>query len=114
MSTALQTVRAVPIPDAEAVMALARVLYHGGMTSKHLNKPEQLAVRIIAGMEVGLSPVQSVNWIMVVNGRAVIWGDAALALVRASGKLEGDIIERYEGDGDDKVAICITKRKGAT
>lgn len=101
------------IPDAERVMAIARVLYHGGMSNKHMNKAEHLAARIIAGMEVGLSAVQSVNWIAIINGRAVIWGDAALALVRASMVLDGDITERWEGEGDERVAVCITKRRGA-
>ncbi|QJW94739.1 hypothetical protein [Frigoriglobus tundricola] len=95
-------------------MAIARVLYFGGMQNKSMSKPEHLAARIIAGMEVGLSAVQSVNWIMVVNGRAVIWGDAALALVRASGMLDGDVTEYWEGEGDDRKAVCTTKRKGAT
>ena len=105
--------RPAAVPDAESVMALARVLFTGGMCSKHVNKPEALAARIVAGMEVGLSPVQSVNWIAIINGRAVIWGDAALALVRASGKLDGDIAERWEGEGDERVAVCVTHRKGA-
>jgi hypothetical protein len=98
----------------EAVMEIARVLYAGGMRNKHTPNPESVAARIIAGNEVGLSPVQSVNWIAIINGRAVIWGDAALALVRASGILEGDITERYEGEGEERVAVCVTKRKGAT
>lgn len=107
--------RRVPaLPDPDRVLALAKIMYSGGMTSKHMNKPEAIAIRIVAGLEVGLSPVQSVNWIAVINGRAVIWGDAALALVRASGLLESDITERFEGEGDERVAVCITKRKGAT
>lgn len=106
------TYRLEPL-DPERVMAVARILYSGGMCNKHMNRPEALAARIIAGLEVGLSAVQSVNWIAVINGRAVIWGDAALALVRASGVLDGDITERFEGEGDDRVAVCVTKRKSA-
>lgn len=106
--------RVPTLPDPDRIRAIAAILFSGGMCNKHMNKIDALAARIIAGYEVGLSPVQSVNWIAVINGRAVIWGDAALALVRASGILEGDITERYEGEGDDRVAVCITKRKGAT
>lgn len=101
------------LPDPEQVMGIAKILYAGGMTNKHCNKPEALAARIIAGQELGLSAVQSVNWIAIINGRAVIWGDAALALVRASGKLDGDIVETIEGEGDERRAVCSTKRKGA-
>lgn len=94
-----------------AILALATVLFKGGMTSKTMNRPEHIAARIIAGREVGLSPVQAVNWIMIVNGRAVIWGDAALALVRASGRLDS-IVETIEGEGDARTALCTTRRKG--
>jgi hypothetical protein len=100
-------------PDPEQVMGLARILFAGGMCSKHCNKPEAVAARIIAGHELGLSPVQAVNWIAIINGRAVIWGDAALALVRASGLLDGDVTETIEGEGDERRAVCSTKRKGA-
>lgn len=102
----------VPIDPARA-MELAKLLYDGGMSNKHITKPSQLAARIIAGDEVGLKPVQSVNWIAIMGGRAVIWGDAALALVRTSGMLDGDITETYEGEGDEHRAVCVTKRKGA-
>jgi hypothetical protein len=100
------------VPNPDRVLALAQLMHRGGLTPKGVTKPEQIAARILAGMEVGLKPVQAINWIMVVNGRAVIWGDAALALVRASGWLE-TIEEKIEGDGDDRTAICTTKRKGS-
>lgn len=99
--------------DPDRVLALAKLLYDGGMCNKHITKPAQLAARIFAGHEVGLKPVQSVNWIAIMGGRAVIWGDAALALVRMSGMLDGDITETYEGEGDERRAVCVTKRKGA-
>lgn len=76
------------------------------------NKPTNVLVAIQMGREVGLSPMQALQNIAVVNGRPAIWGDAALALVKASGLCD-DVIERMEGEGDNAVAICIAKRKGA-
>ncbi len=70
-------------------------------------KPGDILVAIEWGMEVGLKPMQALNNIAVINGRPSIWGDAALALVRASGLLEY-IDERVEGD----TAVCRIKRKG--
>lgn len=87
------------------------MLHAGGLTPNGVTRADQLAVRIIAGYEVGLTPVQAVNGIMIVNGRASIWGDVALALVRSSGLLES-IDERVEGDGDDRAGVVTTKRKG--
>lgn len=110
MSTALARVPQTP----DEVMALATILYKGGMSNKNIGRPEQVAARILAGLEVGLRPVQAVNWIMIVNAKATIWGDGALALVRASGQLEPahDVQERIEGEGDDRTAVCSTHRKG--
>jgi hypothetical protein len=101
------------LPNADELLAFAKVLYDGGLQSKHCNSPAKVAVRIVAGMELGLNPIQSVNWIAIINGRAVIWGDAALALVRNSGKLES-FEETHEGEGESRVAICRSKRKGDT
>lgn len=89
------------------IKELADVLHRGGLCSKNVSRPEQLSVRIIAGQEVGLSPVQSVSNIMVVNGKATIWGDAALALVRASG-----LMESHDEQCDGEHGVVHTRRKG--
>lgn len=99
------------LPLAEEVLALAQLLYKGGMTSKSVAKPETLAVKIVAGFEVGLSPIAACNNIMIVNGRATIYGDGALALVRNSGLLLS-IDERIEGDDVEACAVCTVHRKG--
>lgn len=93
------------------VNELAKTLFNGSLRPAGVGRWEDIAVRILAGYEIGLKPIQSVNQIMVVNGRAVIWGDAALALVRGSGQLES-IAERIDGAGENRTAVCVTKRKG--
>lgn len=113
MSTAL----AIPkrrrprLPPVAAIVELAAVLYRGGLTNKSCNSPDKLAVRIVAGFELGLSAVQSANWITVINGRAVIWGDAVPALGYSSGKL-AHFEETFEGtEGrDDWAAVCTVRR----
>ena len=74
-------------------------------------KPEACMLAIQAGSEVGLSPMQSLQSIAVINGRPSIWGDAAMALVQASPVCEF-VREYTEGDGDNLVAICEAKRRG--
>jgi hypothetical protein len=74
-------------------------------------KPESCMLAIQAGSEVGLSPMQSLQSIAVINGRPTIWGDAAMALVQSSPVCEY-IKEYVEGDGDALVAVCEAKRKG--
>jgi hypothetical protein len=63
------------------------------------------------GSEVGLSPMQSLQSIAVINGRPCVWGDAAIALVKASPVCEF-VWETVEGDGDQMVAMCQAKRRG--
>ena len=74
-------------------------------------KPEACLLAIQAGAEVGLSPMQSLQSIAVINGRPSIWGDAAMALVQASPVCEY-VREYVEGDGDAMVAVCEAKRRG--
>ncbi len=74
-------------------------------------KPESCLLAIQHGSEIGLSPMQSLQSIAVINGRPSIWGDAALAVVSASSVCEY-VTERVDGDGDAMVAICEAKRRG--
>jgi hypothetical protein len=75
------------------------------------NKPESCMLAIQHGSEVGLSPMQSLQSIAVINGRPTIWGDAALALVQSSPVCEY-VREYTEGEGDGLVAVCEAKRRG--
>ena len=74
-------------------------------------KPESCLLAIQHGSEVGLSPMQSLQSIAVINGRPTIWGDAALALVQSSPVCEY-VREFVEGEGDAMVAVCEAKRRG--
>ena len=74
-------------------------------------KPEACLLAIQHGAEIGLSPMQSLQNIACINGRPAIWGDAALALVMGSPVCEF-VRERIEGEGDQAVATCETKRRG--
>ena len=74
-------------------------------------KPESCLLAIQHGSEVGLSPMQSLQSIAVINGRPTIWGDAALALVQSCPVCEY-VREYIEGDGDNLTAVCEAKRQG--
>jgi hypothetical protein len=74
-------------------------------------KPESCMLAIQHGSEVGLSPMQSLQSIAVINGRPTIWGDAALALVQSSPVCEY-VREFTEGEGEALVAVCEAKRRG--
>jgi hypothetical protein len=74
-------------------------------------KPESCLLAIQHGSEVGLSPMQSLQSIAVINGRPTIWGDAALALVQSSPVCEY-VREYVEGEGENLTAVCECKRRG--
>jgi len=74
-------------------------------------KPESCLLAIQHGAEIGLSPMQSMQQIAVINGRPSIWGDAALALAMSSPSCEW-VRERVEGEGEKAIAICECKRRG--
>lgn len=71
------------------------------------NKPGNCLIAIQMGAEVGLSAMQAIQGIAVINGRPAMWGDALLALVQA----HPDFVDIIEVD-DGNVATCTLKLKG--
>lgn len=72
-------------------------------------KPESVLIAMQMGYELGLQPMQALQNIAVINGRPTLWGDAMLAIVEDSGLLE-DFWEDLEGQGEQMVAVCYSKR----
>lgn len=87
---------------------LAEIIHKSGTAPRGTN-PQSLMISIMRGLEVGLMPFQAIDKIPVVNGRPLIMGEAALSLVRGSGKA-GYVKEWIEGEGDKKIAYCEAKR----
>lgn len=104
-------VQAIVPSDFDGAWRIAQAVVRADMAPKGLETPEKAMVAIMHGMEVGLTPMAALQSIAVVNGRPSIWGDGALALVRASGAME-TIRETIEGQGDAMAARCVVKRKG--
>ncbi len=80
------------------------------LAPKSLATKEQIFVAIQMGAELGLAPMRSLSSIAVISGRPSLYGDAALALVKASGMMEycRESTEMVDGE---MVAYCKTKRK---
>lgn len=77
------------------------------LAPKGFETPEAIMVAIMHGQEIGLSPMQALQSICVINGRPSIWGDAALAIVKARPDCE-DVIETTDGT----TAKCEVRRRG--
>jgi len=91
----------------EQAVQLAEMMAKSGLVPAHFNnKPEACLIAIISGASLGFNPLQSVKSIAVIHGTPCLWGDAMIALVRASPLCEW-IKETFEGD----TAYCTVKRR---
>jgi hypothetical protein len=116
MSTEISTnttpARGLALASFEDAMRFSQIVAKSPFATKDFQgKPESCLLAIQHGSEVGLSPMQSLQSIAVINGRPTIWGDAALALVQSSPVCEY-VREYTEGEGDGLVAVCEAKRRG--
>jgi hypothetical protein len=68
-------------------------------------KPGNVMIAMQMGHELGLKPNQAIQNIAVVNGRPMIWGDAALALVIGNPECNG-VREWIDGTIKDGTAVA--------
>jgi hypothetical protein len=96
----------------DEVRDLARLVVEARLAPKGLESPEACVVAMLHGLEVGLTPLAALQRIAVIGGRPTIWGDGAMALVRASG-LCAAVDEHLDGEqAEDWVAHCTVLRRG--
>jgi hypothetical protein len=92
-------------------MEFSKILATSNMVPvAYKGKPQDILVAIGWGYEVGLQPMQALQNIAVINGKPSVYGDAALALVKADSRCAG-VKEWIEGEGDDMTAHCLVKRR---
>ena len=103
--------KGVELATFEDAFRFSNCVALSGFAPKGMEKPEAILVAVQLGLEIGLTPMAAMQNIGVINGRPGIYGDAALALVRASGLLES-YQQSYRGDGDKLTAVVTVKRKG--
>ena len=72
-------------------------------------KPEEVLCAIQYGMEIGLSPMQAIQSIAVINGKPSIYGDGLIGLCLSFSECEY-INEHF--DEKTITAVCKVKRKG--
>lgn len=76
----------------------------------YVDRPQDIIIAVQFGAEVGLKPLQSLHNISVINGKPTIYGDAMLAICKASPEFEY-IKETFEKTSEGLTAICEVKRK---
>jgi hypothetical protein len=94
--------------NLDDALRLADLLAQSTIVPKdYQGNPGNVLAAIQWGMEIGLQPLQAMLSIAVINGRPTIWGDAMLAMVKAS-RLLVDMQETVEEDH----ATCQLQRRG--
>lgn len=75
----------------------ALAISKSGLAPKdYIGKPENALIAMAMGADVGLSPMQAIQNISVINGRPSLWGDAMLAIVQAHPDFV-DFVETNDG-----------------
>lgn len=103
--------RGVQLSSYEEAYRFANSVAKSNLAPKDFKTPESILVAIQYGAELGLSPMQSLNRIAVINNRPCVWGDGLKAIVEASPACAW-IDETIEGEGDAMVATCKAHRHG--
>jgi hypothetical protein len=104
--------RGVELRDVDAMFRFANCYIQSGLAPNWVKKPQQLVICWAKAAELGLTPLQAVEGMMVVNGQLGIRGDLALAMCESSGKLVDTPEVQYTGEGDELSCTVTVKRKG--
>jgi len=101
----------VPVENFDQLMKFAEMAAKSDLVPKDFkDKPANVILAWEMGTELGLSRMQALQSIAVINGRPSVWGDAIPALAQGNPDYEWHK-EYYDDDRD--AAVCIVKRKGA-
>jgi CBS domain-containing protein len=94
------------------VLRFAELVQHGAFVPKEFRgKPGEIVAAVTYGAEIGLTPMQSLQCIGVINGKPVVYGDGPLAVCQGHPAWNG-MEERIEGAGEQRRAVCVVRRKG--
>lgn len=104
-------VAGIQIRNFEELLKFAEYVHKSPFCPKGFNDAGSVLVAVQCAMELGMQPMAGLQNIAVINGRPGIYGDAALALVRASGLLEV-YREEVVGSGEDMGIKITVKRRG--
>jgi hypothetical protein len=103
--------KGIEFKDLDMMMRFAKSYMASGLAPRGIIKPEQLVILWAKAIELGLSPMQAVEGMTVVNQKIGIMGDLALAMVEGSGLLRQKSVE-YTGENSDLVCTVTLQRKG--
>lgn len=109
LSTQTTSMQSLVPQNLAQAMDFASVLANSAMVPKEYHgKPQDILAAILMGNDVGLSPMQALTGIAVINGRPGLWGEALLAVVSSKPDFEWS----KEWFDEHETAFFQVKRKG--
>jgi hypothetical protein len=103
--------RGVELRDVDAMFRFARCYLQSKLAPPAFKNEQQLVICWAKAAELGLSPLQAIEGMTIINNRVGIMGDLALAMCEASGYLQQKSAE-YTGEGEELECKVTLKRKG--
>jgi len=86
------------------------MIVKSGLAPKSLNTAEKVFIAIETGREVGLTTMQALRSVYVVNGMPAWTGQGALALIRGSESCSMPPVIQHVGEGDQYRAVIRFQR----
>ncbi|PYK18115.1 MAG: hypothetical protein DME55_07805 [Verrucomicrobia bacterium] len=103
--------KGVELKDVDSMFRFARCYLQSNLAPASFKNEQQLVIAWAKAAELGLSPLQALEGMTIINNRVGIMGDLALAMVEASGLLEQKRVE-YSGIGDTLECTVTLQRRG--
>lgn len=103
--------RGVELRDVDAMFRFARCYLQSRLAPAAFKNEQQLVICWAKAAELGLTPLQAIDGMTIINNRVGIMGDLALAMCEASGLLQQKSVE-YLGEGEELECKITLKRKG--
>ncbi len=105
------TINAIVPQTLDECFRLSQAVSQSNLAPYALDTPQKIMIAMMTGLELGLPPMTAIQSVAVINNRPCLWGDALIGVVRSKTDCEY-INEWIEGEGDDMVAYCETRRRG--
>lgn len=106
----------VKLHSMEDAWRFAQAVVKSGLVPEGLRSPEAVLVALQAGGELGLTPWQAIQSVVVIKGTPTIRVETARALVEAAGLLEKGtkLYHRFDGEGDAMKCVVWSFPRGSS
>lgn len=101
--------RGLNLRNIDEMFRFAQAVWQSGTAPDSYKNEQAVLVAMVMGKEYGLPAMASIRGIAVIGGRPAMWGNLLLGVVQSSGKMDW-IEEEIIGEGDERIAVCRTKR----